>query len=101
MALQEEHRRRVAAFPGDVRGAHDHSCRHRPEILRSDLCGCFYCFAVFGPGDIREWTDTDDSGKGTTALCPRCGIDSVLGSASGFPLGRPFLEKMHRHWFVE
>jgi acetone carboxylase gamma subunit len=36
---------------------------------------------------------------GTTALCPYCGIDSVIGDKSGFPITKEFLEKMYQHWF--
>jgi hypothetical protein len=34
-----------------------------------------------------------------TAMCPRCGIDSVIGSASGIDLTPEFLRKMHDFWF--
>ena len=34
-----------------------------------------------------------------TALCPKCEIDSVIGSASEFPITKDFLERMHAHWF--
>ena len=92
----------ITLHPGSVKPTRVLHHRWRVQrVLRSDLCGCLHCFAVFGPGDIREWTDTDESGKRATALCPRCGIDSVLGSASGFPPGRPFLERMHTYWFME
>jgi hypothetical protein len=56
--------------------------RHRDEILGSEVCGCFYCPAVFPPSKIKEWVDTKD-GIGQTALCPKCDIDSVIGSNSG------------------
>ena len=36
---------------------------------------------------------------GTTAICPRCGIDSVLGDRSGFPISAEFLSEMQRYWF--
>jgi hypothetical protein len=39
-----------------------------------------------------------ESGQGVTALCPRCGIDSVIGSDSGFPVERGFLRRMKQHW---
>lgn len=74
--------------------AHRHSSRHRAELGASAKCGCFYCLAVFPPGAVREWCD-----RGSTALCPRCGIDSVIGSASGYPIEAAFLERMRRHWF--
>jgi hypothetical protein len=37
---------------------------------------------------------------GSCAVCPRCGIDSVIGDASGLPVAEPaFLDEMNRHWF--
>ena len=76
--------------------AHTHSIRHRQEIERSDLCGCFYCMEVFPPSEIDEWID---DGAAQTAVCPRCGIDSLVGSASGYPITKDFLQRMHDHWF--
>lgn len=81
-----------------VVAAHQHSRRHRTEVRQSDTCACFYCLQVFSPDAIVEWIDEVD-GVGTTALCPKCGIDSVLGCASGYPMAGDFLEAMHRHWF--
>ena len=78
--------------------AHKHSSGHREELLGSALCGCFYCLETFGPAEIVEWRDVRD-GVGTCALCPRCGIDSVIGSASGYPIDAGFLKQMHEHWF--
>jgi hypothetical protein len=78
--------------------AHKHSSNHREEIQNSEICGCFYCLAIFRPQAIEEWIDEKD-GIGQTALCPMCGIDSVIGSRSGFPINQPFLQKMHQEWF--
>lgn len=83
----------------DYIGAHKHSSNHRDEVLASNQCGCFYCTAVFPPPEIEEWTDEDEKGVGQTALCPRCGIDSVIGSESGYPITVEFLREMQRHWF--
>ncbi len=79
--------------------AHKHSASHRDEIIKSEKCGCFYCEKVFPSTDIREWIDEDDGGIGQTALCPECGVDSVLGDKSGFPLTADFLSEMHELWF--
>ena len=79
--------------------AHAHSSRHREEILRSALCGCFYCRKTFAPAEIEDWVDWVADER-ATALCPRCGIDSVIGDASGYPITEfEFLERMHVHWF--
>lgn len=82
----------------DLRIAHAHCGNHRTEIMQSDLCGCFYCRHTFPPDEILEWIDEHD-GVGTTALCPHCGIDSVLGSASGLRLTPEFLDLMQRRYF--
>lgn len=74
--------------------AHKHCTKHRAEIEASAICGCFYCLRTFPPTPITEWTDDSQ-----TALCPKCGIDSVIGSASGYPITPEFLQSMHDHWF--
>ncbi len=93
---REAHKRWLEQLPADVRGAHAHSSNHRAEVLASRTCGCFYCCSVFPPNEIAEWVD-----RGTTALCPRCGIDSIIGDRSGYDVSAPFLEKMKAYWFDE
>lgn len=66
---------------------------NRAEIEGSQECGCFYCGALFSPKAIAEWWDDDDS-----AVCPGCGIDAVIGNASGFPITAEFMDKMHARW---
>ena len=79
-----------------LQAAHKHSSHHRAEVEASDVCGCFYCRATYPPVAIENWLNEGDG----TALCPECTIDSVLGSASGFPVADPnFLTAMHEHWF--
>jgi hypothetical protein len=74
--------------------AHGHCRENRAELETSPLCGCFYCFAIYPPTEIAEWID-----KERTAMCAKCGIDSVIGSASGYPITGEFLRRMHDHWF--
>ena len=97
--------RRNAMTP-DIASAHAHCYRHRAEVEASASCGCFYCLAVFPPSRISEWVDWPEGtpadlelSLGTTALCPECGIDSVIGSASGLPIDAKFLSAMQAHWF--
>ena len=74
--------------------AHDHCSFNRLELERSDICGCFYCMTTFPPSEIIEWID-----EGQTAICPNSPVDSVIGSASTYPITKEFLERMHAHWF--
>jgi hypothetical protein len=82
-----------------LRQAHKHSSLHKEEILNSDVCGCFYCIKISKPTDIHDWVDTENP-DGPTALCPICGIDALIGSASGFPVdNEDFLKAMNNFWF--
>jgi len=40
---------------------------------KHEMCGCYYCCRVFDSAAILEWCDEE-----TTALCPYCGVDSIL-----------------------
>jgi NAD-dependent protein deacetylases, SIR2 family len=73
--------------------AHRHTAHHRAEVEQSAHCACFDCGATFRSSDITAWID-----DGHTALCPACGMDCVLGDASGYHLCEDFLEQMRRRW---
>ena len=75
--------------------AHRFSSTNR-ELLRNDkTCGCFYCLKRFDPKEIVDWIG-DASG---TAICPYCGVDSIIGEHSGYPITEDFLRRMRQYWF--
>lgn len=76
--------------------AHDFCFQNMPYLRKDEVCGCFFCLKIFHPREITE--SVDDYGI-ATALCPYCGIDSVIGESSGYPITREFLRKMHDRWF--
>jgi len=78
----------------NVVSAHAFSSNHRDQLASSEVCRCFYCLESYSATEIAEWTD-----DATTALCPKCGVDAVVGSASGVPLDTAFFQQMHEHWF--
>lgn len=85
-----------AEMPKGIFEAHQHSINHKVEIEKSKLCGCFYCLHTFQPTEIIEWiVSVNDE----FAMCPKCGIDSVIGDASGYPVTDEFLREMNQHWF--
>ncbi|AXQ31627.1 cytoplasmic protein [Solimonas sp. K1W22B-7] len=90
-----------------LRLAHKHSIHHRHELLASSSCGCFYCLSIYSTDQIEDWTDyPEDTPEdrenefGMTALCPHCGVDSVIGAGSGYPITAEFLQWMKRLWFA-
>ena len=85
-------------MPVPLRDAHDHCRDNRSEVLASGGCGCFYCLGRFKPSDVTEWVN-ESADEQQTAVCPLCGIDSVLGDASGIELSEEFLKEMNAFWF--
>ena len=80
-------------FKNLITSAHHHSSFHKDELLLSKKCGCFYCLALFDFNEIYDWWD-----YGSTASCPRCGMDTVIGSASNYPIEVIFLKAMNQYW---
>lgn len=81
-------------IPYVYRQAHKHSNNNRSELQASEVCGCFYCLKIFDPVIIKEWID-----EGNTAICPHCGIDSILASNKNIPITVEVLKKMRNVWF--
>lgn len=81
----------------ELEKAHQFSSNHKPELMKDKVCGCFYCLMIFDPQEITDWV-TDTRG---TAICPYCGIDSIIGESSGYPITTEFLQAMKKVWFDE
>ncbi len=80
----------------DPVSAHQLCESNREKLENAQVCGCFYCLRIFDPKEI-VWEDDADQ----TAMCPYCGIDSVLPESANLPITKPFLKKMHEFWFTE
>lgn len=80
----------------DLKTAYRHSAFNRVEVLKSAECACFRCLSRFEPTEIRQWIDT-----GQTAVCPRCDMDAVIGSESGYELAAELLAAMQARWFPQ
>jgi hypothetical protein len=82
---------------------HDFAADNKQLIEESETCGCFYCLSIFPASDVKEWV-----GVRPRAVCPFCGIDSVLPDKSEMLIDSMdtsatwtlfFLNKMHERWF--
>lgn len=75
-----------------------HKCAtyNRKDIQQSDTCGCFYCKNIFYAGDITEWTD-----NGETAICPHCGVDSVICNKKEYTITPEDLDLLNRYYFCD
>lgn len=83
----------------DLKQAHKFSSNHKSELLASSICGCFYCLSIYSPLLIKEWIEDNAYDSKGTAICPYCGIDSVIGDYSGYPITKDFLAFMYKKYF--
>lgn len=84
-------------IPKIYHDAHIVTSKNWQLLKTSKLCGCIYCCKVYPASEVVDWSDEQDCRR--TALCPYCGIDSVIPDTSGWPLSEDFLKKMKYWWF--
>lgn len=79
--------------------AHKHSFGNAQEIKDSRLAGCFHCLEIAKSDciDVEQLRGEKDGQQ--TAWCHKCGIDALLGDASGFPITTEFLSAMRDKFF--
>lgn len=75
-----------------------HATNNEIEIVKSKKCGCYFCQSTFSARRVKDWLS--DS-RGVSALCPECGMDTVLGDASGLEINERLLQEMGEHYFSE
>jgi hypothetical protein len=68
---------------------------HRKPLLASEVAVCYYCFSEFSPRTIKEWCDGDAQDQ--TAICPHCGVDSVVGFDG--PVDKAWVKMAHDRGF--
>ena len=84
-----------------LKAAHKHSFLNKGELLKREICGCFHCLRIFKLSEITEWhyeSYTRSGATGYTAFCPFGGFDTIIGSASGYPITPEFLRAMQVRW---
>jgi len=65
--------------------------RHNFNQAKGTTCGCYYCLNSVNGSDITETCD-----GGLTAICPECGIDSLLPDI----VDESLLAKGYEMWFT-
>ena len=79
-----------------TREEHAKSFKNFDAIKQSKKCGCCYCEKIFDATEVDEWITEGDGQK--TALCPYCGIDSVVQDFN-VNITPELLAKMNEEWF--
>jgi len=89
--MKENHRVDINP-PEDLRIAHAASSFHLKQLEHEGKAACFYCLRFFNIEEIEDWIDNEQ-----TALCPKCGIDSVIPETDN--VTPEFLKRMQQYWF--
>ncbi len=76
-----------------------HSVNNEIEILRSKKCGCFFCGSTFDARKVSQWEDGTNGGA--SAICPECGMATVIGDGSGLKVTRTLLKEMSEAFYGE
>lgn len=78
--------------------------KHKEDLKNSVFAGCYYCCIIFSADSVEEWVSSY-SKRGEhhlavkdCAICPNCGIDSVLPD-SKVSLTTEMLKEMCQYWF--
>ena len=73
----------------------DYTIENKKQVLASQTCRCANCLATFSGAEVTEFTD-----KGKTAICPKCGEDTVLPDCVE-GLDDQLLQEIHDYWFED
>lgn len=82
--------------------AHKFCSDNKPALQKDSVCGCFHCVKIFSPKEITAYIRCGDGIDSLgTAKCPYCGVDSLIGESSGYPITEEFLKNMKGYWFKQ
>lgn len=76
----------------ELKNIHKHSINNKIELETAEKCICIYCNAEFTYNKIKDWIDNN-----TTALCPCCGLDTVIDKS--LIKDKKQLENLYKKYF--
>lgn len=71
-----------------------YATNNKQPLSEGGLAGCYYCLNIYPANEVVDFIEQEK-----TALCPKCGIDSVLPETSGYPLNKIVLQELRNFWF--
>lgn len=73
---------------------HAYSSYNRTLIEKSNKCYCFYCAKTMNSKEIVSYVEDGD-----TAVCPYCGVDSIIPDNVDKNIDDAVLNDMQKYWF--
>ena len=92
-----------------IEAAFDHMDHNWSEVIESQVVGCTFCRAQFGPTDVSHVYGWDEGAAfdrplqeaipNDTVCCPKCDLPYVIGDASGLPVSdKNYLNAVFERW---
>lgn len=76
----------------------EHSTNNDLEILQSHKCSCLFCRHTVDAREVQDWVSDE---HGVSAICPECGMDTLIGDASGMSFTKEELREINMTYFGE
>ncbi len=76
----------------------DHTTNNDLEILQSHKCSCLFCRHTIDAREVQDWVNDE---QGVSAICPECGMDTLIGDASGYSFTKEELREINTTYFGE
>lgn len=73
---------------------HAYSAHNKSLIDISNKCYCFYCRSCMERSEMVDYID-----DGQTAVCPKCGIDSIIPDSIEECVDENMIAQMNEYWF--
>jgi hypothetical protein len=77
-----------------IKAAIKFATTNKKALEISEKAGCYYCLKIYPANEVTDFLEVED-----TALCPHCGIDSVLPGKSPYELTSETLKELNKFWF--
>lgn len=85
----------MSALSLQVLAAPDMAKNNRTSLAKAGKAACYGCCETFPAHKVTEWTDGQQ-----TAVCPLCGVDSVIPVTPELALTPEVLQEMNQFWFA-
>ena len=72
---------------------HAYATHNKELIEKSDRCYCFHCKSIMESREIERYLEEK------TALCPKCGIDSIIPDVIDESIDETVISEMRDYWF--
>lgn len=81
----------------EIENIYQQSYANEEQIRHSTQCGCFFCESLFDSATVIDFCQED--GDKRTALCPHCGMDTVIGDSTGISITPELLHQLNQQYF--